>query len=166
MSVEQGVFIVLGAIILLGAWIVVNDRNLYRAALGMILSFFGVAGLYALLNVGFLAVVQILIYVGAIAILILFAIMLTGRVMDRETVPRNAQWIVSALVALALFGVIGYALIFRAADRWVLSSAAMPQDAIAQLGQAMVTTYALPFEMASVLLLVALIGAIFIAREK
>jgi NADH:ubiquinone oxidoreductase subunit 6 (subunit J) len=166
MSVEQGVFIVLGAIILLGAWIVVNDRNLYRAALGMVLSFFGVAGLYALLNVGFLAVVQILIYVGAISILILFAIMLTGRMMDRKALARNSQWIISALVSLALFGVLGYTLVFRVGDRWALSSAGMPQDSIIELGQAMMTTYALPFEMASVLLLVALIGAIFVAQDK
>ncbi len=166
MSVEQGVFIVLGAIILLGGWIVVNDRNLYRAALGMILSFFGVAGLYALLNVGFLAVVQILIYVGAIAILILFAIMLTGRVMDRKALPRNAQWVVSALVALALFGMFSYILLFQAEGQWSVTSTSPPQETIAKLGEALVTTYALPFEVASVLLLVALVGAVVIARER
>lgn len=166
MSVEQVVFGVLSAITLAGAWIVVTNRNLYRAALGMVLSFFGVAGLYALLNVGFLAVVQVLIYVGAISILIIFAIMLTRGVMERETVQRNSQWLISLLVALALFGVLGYMLAFRAADEWAVGSASLPQEPIAALGEALVTTYALPFEVASVLLLVALVGAIMIAREK
>ena len=165
MSVEQGVFIVLSAITLAGAWIVITNRNLYRAALGLVFSFFGVAGLYALLNAGFLAVVQVLIYVGAISILIIFAIMLTRRVMDRDVVQRNTQWVISALVALALFGVIGYTLAFRAADQWPVSNASLPTDPIAELGEALVTTYALPFEAASVLLLVALVGAIVIARE-
>lgn len=166
MSVEQGVFIVLSAITLLGAGIVVTSRFLYRAALGLVLSFFGVAGMYALLNVGFLAVVQILIYVGAIAILIIFAIMLTRSVMDREVVQRNSQWLISALVGLALFAVLGYTLVFRIGDDWALSSAQVPQNQVAALGESLVTTYALPFEVASVLLLVALVGAIVIAREE
>ncbi|OQY22202.1 MAG: hypothetical protein B6I35_06605 [Anaerolineaceae bacterium 4572_32.2] len=166
MSVEQGVFIVLSAITLIGAWIVISNRNLYRAALGMVLSFFGVAGLYALLNAGFLAVAQVLIYIGAISILIIFAIMLTRKIMDREAVQSNNQWVISALVALALFGVIGYTLAFRVADSWAVSDAGLPSEAVAALGEALVTTYALPFEVASVLLLVALVGAIVIAREK
>ena len=166
MSVEQGVFVVLSAITLLGGWVVITNRSLYRAALGMVLSFFGVAGLYALLNVGFLAVVQVLVYVGAISILIIFAIMLTRGVMDREIVQRNTQWLISALVALALFGVMGYTLVFRMADGWALSSAGLPEKPIEMLGEALVTTYTLPFEVASVLLLVALVGAILIARER
>jgi NADH:ubiquinone oxidoreductase subunit 6 (subunit J) len=166
MSVEQVVFVVLSAITLIGGWIVITNRNLYRAALGMVLSFFGVAGLYALLNVGFLAVVQVLIYVGAISILIIFAIMLTRRVMDRDVVQRNTQWSLSVLVALALFGLLGYMLAFRAADQWTVSSGGLPEKPIEMLGEALVTTYALPFEVASVLLLVALVGAIVIAREK
>lgn len=166
MSVEQGVFIVLSAITLLGAWIVITNRNLYRAALGLVLSFFGVAGLYALLNVGFLAVVQVLIYVGAISILIIFAIMLTRGVMDRDVVQRNTQWAISLLVALALFGVLGYTLAFRTTDQWSVSGAGLPEEPIAALGEALVVTYALPFEVASVLLLVALVGAIVIAREQ
>ncbi len=166
MSIEQIVFFALSAITLVGGWIVITNRNLYRAALGMVLSFFGVAGLYALLDAGFLAVVQVLIYVGAISILIIFAIMLTRRVMDRTAVQHNAQWGISALVALALFGVIGYTLLFRVADRWTVSGSGLPERSIEMLGEALVTTYALPFEVASVLLLVALVGAIVIAREK
>lgn len=166
MSVQHGVFIVLSAITLAGAWIVITNRNLYRAALGLVLSFFGVAGLYALLNVGFLAVVQVLIYVGAISILIIFALMLTHRVMDRTVVQRNAQWFISALVVLILFGIIGYTLTVGIGDGWPMSNASLPAEPIAELGEALMTTYALPFELASVLLLVALVGAIVIARER
>jgi NADH-quinone oxidoreductase subunit J len=166
MSVEHAVFFVLSAVTLIGAWIVITNRNLYRAALGMVLSFFGVAGLYALLNAGFLAVVQVLIYVGAISILIIFVIMLTRQVMNRQTVQHNTQWFISLVVALALFGVLGYTLTFRAGNHWMVSSSGVPQKPIEMLGEALVTTYALPFEVASVLLLVALVGAIVIAREK
>ena len=86
--------------------------------------------------------------------------------MDREAVQSNNQWVISALVALALFGVIGYTLAFRVADSWAVSDAGLPSEAVAALGEALVTTYALPFEVASVLLLVALVGAIVIAQDK
>jgi NADH:ubiquinone oxidoreductase subunit 6 (subunit J) len=81
-------------------------------------------------------------------------------------VQRNSQWFISLLVALALFGVLGYTLAFRVADHWAVSSSGLPEKPIELLGEALVTTYALPFEVASVLLLVALVGAIVIARER
>ena len=87
----QFIFIILSVITLGAALAVVTSKNLFHSALFMVLSFVGVAGLYVLLEAGFLAAVQILVYVGAIAILIIFAIMLTRRLMAKDLVQRNAN---------------------------------------------------------------------------
>jgi NADH-quinone oxidoreductase subunit J len=159
----QFVFIVLSIITLGAALAVVTSKNLFHSALFLILSFVGVAGLYVLLEAGFLAAVQILVYVGAISILIIFAIMLTRRLMTRDLVQRNTQWGISALVALLLFAVLGFVLL---RVNWPVVEAAVPGESISILGQKLMSTYALPFEVASVLLLVALVGSIIIARER
>jgi NADH-quinone oxidoreductase subunit J len=159
----QFVFIVLSIITLGAALAVVISKNLFHSALFMILSFVGVAGLYVLLEAGFLAAVQILVYVGAISILIIFAIMLTRRLMAKDLVQRNAQWGISALVALLLFAMLGFVLL---RVNWPVVEATVPSESISILGQKLMSTYALPFEVASVLLLVALVGSIIIARER
>jgi NADH-quinone oxidoreductase subunit J len=159
----QVIFILLSVIILGAALAVVTSKNLFHSALFLILSFVGVAGLYVLLEAGFLAAVQILVYVGAISILIIFAIMLTRRLMAKDLVQRNAQWGISALVALLLFAVLGFILL---RVNWPVVEAAVPSESISILGQELMSTYAVPFEVASVLLLVALVGSIIIARER
>nr|HID14599.1 NADH-quinone oxidoreductase subunit J [Anaerolineae bacterium] len=159
----QFVFIILSIITLGAALAVVTSRNLFHSALFMVLSFVGVAGLYILLEAGFLAAVQILVYVGAISILIIFAIMLTRRLMAKDLVQRNAQWGISGLVALLLFAVLVFVLL---RVDWPVVEAAVSRDSISLLGQELMSTYVLPFEVASVLLLVALVGSIIIARER
>jgi NADH-quinone oxidoreductase subunit J len=157
------VFIILSIITLGAALAVVTSKNLFHSALFLILSFVGVAGLYILLEAGFLAVVQIMIYVGAIAILIIFAIMLTRRLMAKDLVQRNAQWGISALVAVLLFAVLSFVLL---RVDWPVVGGDVSSESISILGQELMSTYALPFEVASVLLLVALVGSIIIARER
>ena len=159
----QFVFIILSIITLGAALAVVTSKNLFHSALFMILSFVGEAGLYVLLEAGFLAAVQILVYVGAISILIIFAIMLTRRLMAKDLVQRNAQWGISGLVAVLHFIVLGFVLL---RVNWPVVEAAVPYESISILGQELMSTYALPFEVASVLLLVALVGSIIIARER
>jgi NAD(P)H-quinone oxidoreductase subunit 6 len=121
-----------------------------------------VAGLYVVLEAEFLAVAQVLIYVGAIATLIVFAIMLSRGMMMGRTAHLNDQWVVAAVGAFALF--IALTTVVRSVS-WPVVEAAVPPDAIARVGELLVTDYVIPFEAASVLLLVALIGAIIIARE-
>ncbi len=157
------VFIILSIITLGAALAVVTSKNLFHSALFLILSFVGVAGLYILLEAGFLAVVQIMIYVGAIAILIIFAIMLTRRLMAKDLVQRNAQWGISALVAVLFFAVLSFVLL---RVDWPVVGGDVSSESISILGQELMSTYALPFEVASVLLLVALVGSIIIARER
>jgi len=159
----QLVFIILSIITLGAAVAVVTSKNLFHSALFLILSFVGVAGLYILLEAGFLAVVQIMVYVGAIAILIIFAIMLTRRLMAKELVQSNAQWGVSGLVALLLFAVLGFILL---RVDWPVVGGDVSSESISILGQELMGTYAVPFEVASVLLLAALVGSIIIARER
>ena len=165
MTTLQVIFILISLITLGGGLYTVTAKNLMHSALGLILSLAGVACLYGLLEANFLAGAQVLIYIGAIAILIIFAVMLTRGVMG--AFPRvNDQWSYAIIVSLALLAVLIVTL-FR--FNWPQGApAAVPTDSIARLGQALVDPglYALPFEVASVLLVAALIGSIYIARDK
>jgi len=165
MNVSQVVFIILSAVTLVGAVGVVTNRNLFRSALALVLSFVGVAGFYILLEAEFLAMVQLLVYVGAISILLIFAIMLSQRMMAPDFKAQNEQWLGGLLVAVVLFGILALILLTVG---WPVAEAAVPADTISALGQALVSPdqYALVFEVASVLLLVALVGAVIIARER
>ncbi len=165
MTFQQILFIIFGVITLGAALMLVTRRNLFHAALFMILSFFGVAGLYVLLEAPFLAAVQLFIYVGGIAILIIFAIMLTRDMMNPRLPGANRQWWAAALAAVALCGVLWWVTLTH---DWDVTSGPVPLDSIANLGMALVDPagFVLPFEVASVLLLVALIGAVTIARER
>jgi len=165
MNVSQVVFIILGLVALAGAAGVVLSRNLFHAALLLVLSFVGVAGLYILLDAELLAMIQLLVYVGAISILIIFAVMLSRNMMSPDFKARNRDWGLGIIVALGLFAVLAIILV---RVQWPVAASTLPKDLIGQLGQALVSPaqFALPFEVASVLLLVALVGAVIIAREK
>jgi NADH-quinone oxidoreductase subunit J len=121
------------------------------------------AALYVLLDAEFLAAVQVLIYVGGITILLLFAIMLTSRISASGVRVRNDQVLLSAIAAIGLCVGLVYA-----AARGIDPIAAPPRlpETAPFLGRALLTTYALPFEAVSVLLLAALVGAIVLARKE
>ncbi|MFC2030195.1 NADH-quinone oxidoreductase subunit J [Chloroflexota bacterium] len=165
MTLSHIVFIIISAVALIGAVGVVASRNLFRAALFLVLSFVGVAGFYILLDAGILGMIQLLVYVGAISILIIFAIMVSRRLMAPDYVARNEQWIGGLVVAIALFAVLTVILV---SVTWPTSVASVADDLISLLGESLVTPemFLLPFEVASVLLLVALVGAVIIARER
>jgi NADH-quinone oxidoreductase subunit J len=165
MNSSQLVFIVASAIALGGALGVVTTRNLFRAALFLVLSFVGVVGLFVLLEAELLAMIQLLVYVGAISILIIFAIMLSQRLMSPEFRAQNEQWLIALVAAVILFGLL---LVVLLQVNWPIRPAEVPPDTISLLGQALVSPdqFVLVFEVASVLLLVALVGAVIIARER
>lgn len=162
MILQKAVFILFSLITLGAGLAVVTNRNLLHSAFYLILSFVGVAGLFVMLEATFLAVVQILVYVGAIAVLIIFAIMLTRRLMSKDLIQRNAQWVWSVLGAGGMFIVL-VLVVLRV--NWPIVSSAVPEEAVRSLGISLMSTYVVPFEVASVLLLIALVGAIIIARE-
>jgi NADH-quinone oxidoreductase subunit J len=158
-------FLITAVVILASAVMVVTSRNLVHAALWLVSALFGVAVLYAILNAGFIAVVQVVVYIGAIAILFIFAVMLTRREM-RDTGPGlNKNWWVSALISLLTFG--GLAYLLSSWNGFSRASAAIPSgfDVVGALGNALVSpdAFVLPFEVASVLLVAALVGAVYIA---
>lgn len=163
MSVTQVAFFAIALLTLIGAVGVVVARSVFISALFLILSFLGVTGLYVLLEAPFLAGVQLLIYVGAIAVLIIFAIMLTRHVMTREEPFINRQWGIGGVIAALLFVIL---FLVGTRTEWRVATTGPPSDTISALGEALLSTYVLPFEVVSVVLLVALIGAIVIAREE
>ncbi len=146
-----------------GAIGVAMSNSLFHSALFLVLSLFGVAGYYVLLSAGFLAVVQLMVYVGAIAILILFAIMFSRQVMSPREDATNHQWFISVVVVAVLFAIL---MVLVNNINWPITTAVPAPDTIAQLGQAFAGSYLIPFLVVGVLLSVTLIGAIFLAREK
>ncbi len=166
MSGVEIIFIIVAVVTLLAALLVVTTPNLVHAALWLILTLFGVAATFVLLNATFLAVVQVVVYIGAIAVLMIFAIMLTRRVMKDSGPQTNSNWVWAALLGLVLFAGLTFVLINSGAADASLST--LSADPVTQLGKELVSpnAYVIPFELASVLLLAAMIGAIVIAWKK
>jgi NADH-quinone oxidoreductase subunit J len=168
MTVEQIIFLIVGAVILFAGLMVVTVRDLVHAALWLIVTLFGVAVLYALLNASFLAVVQVVVYIGAIAILFIFAVMLTRRQAADTGASVNKNWWAGALIAVVTFA--GLAFMLQSWSGFSKQAATIPSgfDAVNQLGDALTSPmgYVLPFEVASVLLLAALVGAVYLAFNK
>jgi NADH-quinone oxidoreductase subunit J len=160
-TVQLALFYLLAAFTLWAAGVVVLGKNIVRAAVALIFSFCGVAALYVMLEADFLAAVQVLIYVGGITILLLFAIMLTSRISGGLRVV-NDQVALSGVAALGLLVGLVYA-----AVRGIPALTGPPRlpETTPFLGRALLTTYALPFEAVSILLLGALVGAIILARK-
>ncbi|HSO27818.1 MAG TPA: NADH-quinone oxidoreductase subunit J [Anaerolineales bacterium] len=167
MTPMQIIFIVVAVATLGAAFLVVTTRNLVHAALWLVVALFGIAIYYVMLSAGFLAMAQVVIYIGAIAILMIFAIMLTRRVVGDARDALNSNWPWAALTAAALFGVLIWTL-----SNWTGINAPASDlagvDTLRLLGAALVSpnAYILPFEIASILLLAALIGAIFVAWDR
>jgi NADH-quinone oxidoreductase subunit J len=164
----QIIFIVIAATTLGSAFLVVTTRNLVHAALWLVVSLFGVAVLYVLLDAGFLAVAQVVIYIGAIAILMIFAIMLTRRVATDSGPQVNSNWLWAAVLSVVLFFGLAWILASWQGFSSSASELSTRADPLRELGVALVSpnAYVLPFEVASVLLLAALIGAIMVAWER
>jgi NADH-quinone oxidoreductase subunit J len=168
MTVMQAVFLVTAVVSLGGAVMVVTVRNLIHAALWLILTLFGVAVMYALLSATFFTVIQVVIYIGAIAILMIFAIMLTRRVKQEPGSNVNKGWWLAGLMALVLFTSLVWMLSTWPGFHTTLPELPQDFDSIKVLGTALVSPegYVIPFEIASVLLLAALIGAVAVAWER
>jgi NADH-quinone oxidoreductase subunit J len=161
--VEPLVFLGLSALLVLSALAVVFLPRIIHAALMLVLFFVAIAGVFILLHAEFVAAAQILIYAGAITVLVLFAVMLTQRSQSPESNPFNAQALVASVVAAALFAALLPALFSL---RGTTAPLGVDADLIPSIGELMLSQWVLPFEIASVLLLAALIGAIVIAKEN
>jgi NADH-quinone oxidoreductase subunit J len=168
MTPEQIIFLIVALVTLVAGISVVTSRNLIHSALWLILALFGVAIFFVLLDAGFFAVIQVIIYIGAIAILFIFAAMLTRRVMQESGPQTTRNWWLGALIALFLLAGIVLVLANWQGFSTAAPELANPSGRLSQLGLALVSPdqYVLPFELASVLLVAGMIGAIFVAGEK
>ncbi|MGS0764539.1 NADH-quinone oxidoreductase subunit J family protein [Syntrophomonas curvata] len=162
MNLADLVFIVTALITVTAAAGVVGFKNIVHSALSLVLSFLGVAAIYFQLEAGFLGLVQILVYAGAISVLIIFAIML---VMDKDADETNLShakkkyWggLIALLVTLGLGAAIG-------SSTWPESLGSLPEDGVGALARLLLGDYAIAFEVAAILLLVAVVGAIILAK--
>jgi NADH-quinone oxidoreductase subunit J len=152
-------FYLAGALTLGGALAVVMTRNIVYAALALLVALIGVAGLFLIAFAEFLALVQILIYGGAIVIVILFTLMLT-RIQDFARLTDNPQWPIAAVVAVAMFSLLTAAILSTDVE-----TGGRHGVELETLGDTLFAQWAVPFEVASLVLLVALIGAVVMVRE-
>ena len=168
MTGEQIIFLLVALFTLGSGFMVVTTGNLVHAALWLVSTLFGVAVTYALLNATFLAVVQVVVYIGAIAILFIFAVMLTRKDMRDQGPQLNRNWWVGALLAVLTF--VGLFFLLQGWSGLSTTAADIPAgfDSISELGNALVSpdAYVLPFEVASVLLVAALVGAVYVAFNR
>jgi len=160
---ELGAFIILSLVTLIPAVIVVTSKNIVRSALSLIPTFLGVTGLYILLHAEFVAGIQILIYAGAITVLILFVIMLTEGGSGVRVRQTNEQVPLGATAAVWLAFLLMVVLL---RTPWPGFGGTLPLYNVVAVGHAFLTNYVLIFEATSVVLLVSLIGAIIIARKE
>ncbi len=156
-------FYIIALFTLVSAFCAMSLRNLVHCALCLALSFLGVAGLFLHLNAGFVAFAQILVYVGAVAILIVFAILLTRNAENSADLADRSN----LLLAIPLTVVVG-ALFLNAAFSTKIALSAQPATApaVRELGQALMTTHIVPLEIIGLLLTVSLLGAVVLALPE
>jgi NADH-quinone oxidoreductase subunit J len=163
MTVSTAVFYLVAAITLGSAMIVAFSRNIIYSAFSLLGTFAGVAGIYIFLGADFVAAVQLLIYVGGILVLVLFAVMLTHRITDVEITNRAA----GRIPALIVVGVLIYLLAQTVRETpWTKAKEIVYAATTAKIGDLFLDSYLLPFELASLVLLAALIGAVVISRKE
>ncbi|MHB0999808.1 MAG: NADH-quinone oxidoreductase subunit J family protein [Armatimonadota bacterium] len=160
-TLQQATFIVIAMVVLGSALMVVSLKNIFHSLLFLALSFLGVAGVYLLLSADFLAAVQVLVYIGAITVLLMFALMLTHRIMNTNLRQTTEQIWLAIPVTIGILVV--FVRVFVLHPWSYIPGAAKPTTGI--IGQALLRDYLLPFELASIVLLVAMIGAIVLAKE-
>jgi NADH:ubiquinone oxidoreductase subunit 6 (subunit J) len=175
-TTAQIAFYILAALLVGSALAVVSQRNIVHAALFLVVVFGATAGIFVLLNAEFIAIVQVLIYAGAVTILVLFAIMLTQHPTSPAGNPINRQWWLAGLVSAILAAVVIYAVtatggtLVNSHSNANIVGAAANGGTVVHIGQLLYSpytySYVLPFEIASVVLLVAIIGAIVIGRGE
>jgi NADH-quinone oxidoreductase subunit J len=179
MTPEAAIFYVFAAVTVGSAAVVVLARSLIYSAFALLFTFFGVGGLYLLLGADFLAATQLLVYVGGILVLLLFGVMLTHKLYDLDLRSEVHQMLPGAVAAVGVFLVLAARFTFTFAfpfvevhpgrlytTQWAVGDGRTLQPTTADIGALFMSRFLLPFEAASILLLVALIGAAMIVRRR
>jgi NADH-quinone oxidoreductase subunit J len=155
-------FYLIAALTLFSAAVMVFSKNIIYNAIGLLFAFFGVAGIYVMLGADFLAATQLLIYVGGILVLLLFGVMLSQRFTGAEMRTGTLQVLPATLVCAGIAAIL-LRMIWQ--TPWQKTEVAAPAPTTKTIGTLFMTDYLLPFEIVSVLLLAALVGAAFIGRR-
>ncbi len=163
MTLYDIIFFLFAAITIVSAMIVVTSKNIIHAAFSLLLTFFGVAGLYVLLAADFIAVVQIMVYVGGILILLIFGVMLTNKITSVEIKTGTLNVLTASILIGIFMGLVTSIMIWT---DWFSAPAPIPATTIYGLGEILISEYVLVFELLGILLLVALVGAASIARRE
>ncbi len=164
MDLFRSAFYLFALLTLVSAFVVVTSKNIVRSAFSLLFTFFGVAGLYVLLMADFLAITQLMIYVGGILVLVIFGVMLTNRQIDVSAKTSTIQTFPAVVIAAAIGGTLFG--IFWSGNWAHLGSLPETASTAPGIGTMLLGSYVLPFEIASVVLLVALLGAAMIARRE
>ena len=158
------VFTILSVVMICGAVLMISLEKVVHMVISMAVVFIGLAGMFVLLNAEFVAFVQVLIYAGAVSILMIFGIMMTQHQSEKPEPVRPLHETLVAIGAISLFGIIFYAI--RSTDFPDSQTAVSGADNTAAIGELLYTGYIIPFELLSVLLSVAFIGAIVLAKKE
>ena len=163
MDLATAIFYFVAAVTVGSAAMVAFSRNIIHSAFSLLGTFAGVAGIYVFLGADFVAAVQVLIYVGGILVLILFAVMLTHRITDVQITNRS----VGRIPALVVVGIFAFLLVQTIRETpWQKAKEIVYAPTTAKIGDLFLENYLLPFELASLVLLAALIGAVFLSRKE
>ena len=156
-------FFILSVLTILGAAAALTLRNLVHCVLALMLAFVGLAGLYLHLDAQFIGFAQILVYIGAVAILIVFAILLTRGGESPSQSIVSPSWAISSVVSVIVFGVLAWTIRSSATTRHSIPP--QPEVTVKQIGDALMSRFALPLEVIGLLLTAALVGAVTIAMQ-
>ena len=161
--VDLTMFTVISAVICASALLCALSKNIVRSAFALLGAFGGVAGLYAFLSADFVMAVQLLVYVGGILVLILFAVLLTQKIGEVHITNRSVGLYAGLPLAGLVFAVLASVAV---TTPWPRATSSAVQATTGLIGDALLSRYLLPFELVSVLLLVALVGAVILARRE
>ncbi len=156
------IFYLFAAITVFSAVFVVFSRNVIYSAFSLLFTFFGVAALYVFLSADFIAVTQIIVYVGGILVLLLFGVMFTNKIMMTDLKTDVLNLVPGLVLLVAITGGLIYTFLTR--SEWFTTVEQLQGSVVERIGFETMSRYVLPFEMVSILLLLALIGAAFLAR--
>lgn len=162
MGVYDLIFYLFAAVTIVSAFFVVTSRNIVHSAFYLLFTFFGVAGIYVMLGADFVAIVQLIVYVGGILILLIFGVMITNKITEVE-IKTGTIHTLPAAIGVGLFtGIVGAVILNT---QWRVVDSEMQVNTLSAIGNSLITEYVVVFELLGILLLIALIGAASMARK-
>jgi NADH-quinone oxidoreductase subunit J len=162
MNIYSIIFYLFAAITVISAFFVVTTRNIVHSAFYLLFTFFGVAGIYVLLGADFVAIVQLIVYVGGILILLIFGVMLTNKITNVQ-IKTGTMQMLPAAIGVGLFA--GLLLSTLINTSWKVIPTVVPASNAGTIGTILLQEYVIVFELLGIILLIALLGAASIARR-